>query len=145
MQRQNSADGLTAKHYASDEFITPYGPVFGVTLQAHMVDHLISLALGERRQIWVWPKWVEWLWIAVWAISGAGMGTAGRNHRKWLATSFIGGPLILYVICRFTMGLAAGWIPMLPPMAAFILSHVIVVYTDLKFRSLDSKQTTSNP
>ena len=137
--------GLTAGTYVGDEFTTPYGDVVGVTLQAHMVDHLISLALGERQQIWVWPYWVEWLWIMAWAIAGALLGTVGRDRPQWLAISLFGGLLFLYLICRLTMGRAAGWIPMLPPMAAFILSHGIVVYTDHRFRTLDSKRTVSNP
>nr|WP_204152035.1 CHASE2 domain-containing protein [Leptolyngbya sp. CCY15150] len=137
--------GLTDEDRASDKFLTPYGvTVSGVTLHAHMVDQLISLFLGERRQIWVWPQWGEWLWIAGWAIAGALLGTVGREHPRWLVTSLIGGGLLIYIVCRLTMGLAAGWIPMIPPMVSFILSNGIVVYTDLRLRDPFVEPAKSN-
>ena len=126
--------GLTAESYASDEFATPYGDVYGVTLQAYMVDHILSLALGERRQIWVWPKLMEWAWIVAWGIAGAMLGYWRRDHPRWLVFSLAGGLLIIYLTGRFTMGLLAGWIPIVPPTLGFVLSHGIVVYTDAKIR-----------
>jgi CHASE2 domain-containing sensor protein len=136
--------GLTAKDRASDIFSTPYGSVYGVTLHAHMVDHLISLYEEERRQIWVWSRWVEWLWIAGWAIAGALLGTIGREHPRWLVSSLIGGGLSIYIVCRLTMGLATGWIPMIPPMTSFILSNGIVIYTDIRLRSPSVESAKSN-
>jgi CHASE2 domain-containing sensor protein len=126
--------GLTADGLAGDEFTTPYGKVFGVTLQAHMVDNIISIALGERQQIRAFGQGFELGWILLCGIAGGMLGYYCRRP-WWSAGSLMGGIFFIYLSCRLTMVISARWIPMITPMAAFTLSHVIVVYTETKLRA----------
>ncbi|MFH7241383.1 MAG: CHASE2 domain-containing protein [Spirulina sp.] len=122
--------GLTDDTRISDRFLTPYGDELGVTLQAHMVDHLISLALGERRQIWVWTRGGEFAWILLWGVMGGWLGVVGRKRPWWLTGSLVAGVLGIYLASRLTMGVLALWLPMVPPMVAFVLAQGTVVYTE---------------
>ncbi len=126
--------GLTDDTRISDRFLTPYGYQSGVTIQAHMVDHLISLALGERRQIHVWTRGGEFAWILFWGLLGAFLGVFWKNRPWWLAGTLMAGLLGIYLSSRLAMGIVALWLPMVPPMVAFVLAQGAVVYTGATLR-----------
>lgn len=136
--------GLTAEGLAGDDFATPYGRQYGVTLQAHMVDHLISLALGERRQIRAWGQGGEFAWILLWGAAGGLLAYGWRDRPRWLAGSFLGGLLAIYIACRLAMA-GALWLPLWPPLLAFAASHGVVVYTGARFRAAKTHQAGPEP
>ncbi|MBD2427327.1 CHASE2 domain-containing protein [Phormidium sp. FACHB-1136] len=137
--------GLTDDTRISDRFLTPYGDELGVTLHAHMVDHLISLALGERRQIWVWTRVGEFAWILLWSLLGGGFGLLGRHRPGWLAGSLAAGLLGIYLSSRLAMGTVALWLPMVPPMVAFVLAQGTVVYTEATLQLTRSNHSKIKP
>lgn len=131
--------GLTDDTRISDRFLTPYGDELGVTLQAHMVDHLISLALGERRQIWVLTRGGELAWILLWSLLGGWLGLVGRHRPGWLVGSLVAGLLGIYLASRLAMGIVALWLPMVPTMVAFVLVQGTVVYTEATLQATRSE------
>ncbi|NEP19992.1 MAG: CHASE2 domain-containing protein, partial [Leptolyngbya sp. SIO4C1] len=103
-----------------DKFETPYGEASGVTIHAHMISQLIGTALGEESMLWVWPQLGEVSWIFIWGVAG---GFLIYFRSGWLKVFFVVfGISTLYATAVATMLLAGGWIPMLPPMLAWILA-----------------------
>ena len=127
--------GLTAESYARDEFSTPYGNVFGVTLQAHMIDQILSAVLDGRAMIWVWSGWGEFLWILAWGLLG-GLLACYCKRLIILGLLLLIGVGSLYITCMLTMTVASGWIPLVPPLFSFIFTNGIVVYTQSKIHPL---------
>lgn len=122
--------GLTDKERAADDFQTPYGEFFGVTLHAHMIDQIISIALGERRQIWVWSDYIEYFWIFIWSIVGGILGRYLFRRPIWLPfLFFLGSFFLIYTSCLLVMLLVSGWIPVVPAIYAFVLNVFVVALT----------------
>ncbi|MGD1907200.1 MAG: CHASE2 domain-containing protein [Leptolyngbyaceae cyanobacterium] len=127
--------GLTARSYATDQFLTPYqqDTVPGVTLHAHMIDQIISAVLEDRPLIWVWSDWTERGWIGFWGMAG-GLLAYYCGRWRWRIGLLGAGLGSIYLVCILTMLLAAGWIPMVPAFVAFALSNGVVIYTQSSLR-----------
>jgi CHASE2 domain-containing sensor protein len=119
--------GFTDNSRANDRFLTPYGETLGVTLQAHMIDQIVSTVLDERRLIWVWPSWQESIWVMIWALVG-GLGGYYLKQPKFVGIFILVGSGGIYLAALLTMWMLSGWIPMAPALMAFAGANVWVIY-----------------
>ncbi|MBE9031832.1 CHASE2 domain-containing protein [filamentous cyanobacterium LEGE 11480] len=126
--------GITATTGGDDYVETPYGvgnaKMPGVTVQAHMISQLLSAALDGRSLLWVWPQPVEALWTWAWALLG---GLLAWQFQKLMQLAIAIGvaTTTLTLIC-FMFMTQAGWVPLIPPGLALMLTSGLVVY--LAFR-----------
>lgn len=119
-------------------FYTPYSALPNqparmpaVFLHAQITSQIISAALDGRFVIWSFPEWAEGVWVWIWSLIGAALAWRVRHP---LLLVVVGGITLsgLVVICA-TLFLQAGWVPIVPPALALLLSGVsVMVYTTHK-------------
>lgn len=117
--------GLYTPYSASSNFPSRTPAVF---IHAQIASQLISTVLDERPLIWYWPDWAELLWIGGWALVGSLLGWQLRHP---LLLLIVGGVTLagLVGICAGFF-LQAGWIPVIPPALALVISGVsVMAYT----------------
>jgi CHASE2 domain-containing sensor protein/class 3 adenylate cyclase len=119
---------------SSDFWATPYGAggvhkVSGVTIQAHMISHLLSTTLDQRPPIWIWPLWGDSLWIWVWGIVGGCTVLLTRRLPQALAGLGLAG-LGLCTICLIVLT-QGGWLPLVPATLALVLTGSTTGYQKL--------------
>ena len=108
--------GYTAP-VAKDYFETPYGPMAGLWVHAHMVSQVMGAVMDGRRLITTLPywhswQWGDWLWVLAWSAGGGYLGYRVRRRGRWLMLWLLGG-LSLYGISW--LGLILGvWLPLVP-------------------------------
>jgi CHASE2 domain-containing sensor protein len=134
----------------------PLQEVPGVFVQAHMVSQILSAVLDNRPLLWVWPEWGEVLWVWGWSLVGGVGGVLIRQgtskyrthspsgQKKTILRVFgaawsqfwllrigvVAGVALgaLYGLC-FVLLLRGGWVPLLPPTFALVLTGgSMVVY-----------------
>jgi CHASE2 domain-containing sensor protein len=111
--------GYTGKG-VNDYTPTPYGPMPGVLVHAHMLSQILNAVTDQRSLLWNWSQPLEIAWIGAWAIvSGALMNhqlLIRRSLPRMILVSVIscGG---VCIICYYVMT-QGGWIPLVPPCAA---------------------------
>lgn len=128
--------GVTATSI-KDNFNTPHGEsVRGLLLHAQMVSQLLSAVQEERSLLWVWSRWVDWLWIGSWSSVGVGLGCCLGGRWFWVGTGLacIG----LSGLCIGVFSLAAGWIPLIPAAMALGLGSGVT-------RLIETRRTSSQP
>jgi len=112
-----------------DIFLTPYsaaaeGTVMmaGVEVQAQITSQLLSVVLDGDRQFWFWTEWQELLWILTWAIAGMGLAWFIRKPLLLIMNEI----LLLLLLIGFSVFLfwQQGWIPVVAPALAFVLTSV---------------------
>jgi adenylate cyclase len=118
-----------------DFFYTPYSAgqnkdqlMFGIVAHAQVVSQILSAVLDKRPMFWFWPEWLEILWISGWSIVGGIL--AGRmTHPARLALTFAA---MVGVCCSISFGIfmLGGWIPVVAPALALILTGGIIVSAD---------------
>ncbi|MFN6569973.1 CHASE2 domain-containing serine/threonine-protein kinase [Dendronalium sp. ChiSLP03b] len=96
-----------------------------VFIHAQIASQLLSSVLDGRPLIWYWTDWVEFLWVWGWSLVGGVLAWQLRH------------PLLLLVVGSTTLAglvgicaglfLQAGWIPLIPPAIALVMSGVIVM------------------
>ena len=112
--------GYTAP-VSKDYFETPYGPMAGLWVHAHMVSQMLSAVLDGRSLITTLPywrswQWGDWLWVLAWGAGGGYLGYRVRRHKRWMMLCLLGG-MALYGISW--LGLVLGvWLPLVPSAAA---------------------------
>jgi CHASE2 domain-containing sensor protein len=123
--------GTTAES-RRDLFVTPYSSARqydvkmpGVTVHAHITSQILDMAMGDRPLFWFWPQWAEYVWIVGWSVVS---GTLAWVFRR---------PLILGISTVVLIGslggisyvtfLAHGWIPIIAPAIAMILTTATVI------------------
>ncbi|RCJ30567.1 serine/threonine protein kinase [Nostoc minutum NIES-26] len=96
-----------------------------VFLHAQIASQLLSTVLDGRPLIWYWTDWVELLWVWGWSLVG---GVLAWQLRHPLLLLVVGGTTLagLVGICA-GLFLQAGWIPLIPPAIALVMSGVIVM------------------
>lgn len=120
--------GLYTPYSAASQQPTRTPAVF---IHAQIASQLLSTVLDKRPLIWYWPDWVELIWIATW--SGVG-SVLGWRLRHPLLLLVVGGATLagLVGICA-GLFLQAGWLPLIPPALALIMSSVsVMAYTTYK-------------
>lgn len=125
--------GYTARS-VKDELFTPYGqrqdlpPMPGVVAHAQVTSQILSAVLDSRSLIWFWNPWLERVWILGWAIAG-GLIAWKLRRPLLLLPAIVLAPLGLLIVgsVLFAQG---GWIPLVPPLLAFLgTTGSVVVFT----------------
>jgi CHASE2 domain-containing sensor protein len=116
-----------------DEFFTPYSfavgannpKMPGVFIHAQMVSQILDAVSGDRPLFWFWPEWAEILWIASWSVVG---GTVAWIMRQPF-TLGLSGIVTLGVLVGTTFGifLHQGWVPVVTPAIAVVMTAGVVV------------------
>ena len=127
-----------------DVFLTPYsltseGTVLmpGVEVQAHITSHLLSVVLDGDRPFWFWAEWQELLWILSWAIAGVVLAWFIRKPLALIASEIL--LLAILVGFSFYLYLQQGWIPVVAPALAFVLTSVTTLI-DRQYQFLQQQQ-----
>jgi CHASE2 domain-containing sensor protein len=120
--------GVTEPSFG-DYWTTPYGSgpnekVPGVLLQAQMVSQILSAVLDGRSLLWSWSEPVEILWIVVWGSVGGVLAWQFKSIRWWLLSLSLATG-VLAIAC-FGLLLQAGWVPLVPPLLALVVSSTVV-------------------
>ncbi len=126
--------GYTANtHTAADIQNTPYGDMPGVMLQGQMTSQLISTVLDGRPLIWWWTNWGGSLWILGWSLVG-GVIVWRVSQTSHLATASIAALALLYISCYGMLAYRSGWIPLVPPAIALVMTGTGVGYLTYRLR-----------
>ncbi len=125
-----------------DFFYSPYGKIPGVHIHANLISQIINGAINNRPFLKTYPKWLEGIWILVWAsigVKGISEFLRGGNLGKtqfitgiltFLLISILGLVLISYVSFLFSF-----WLPIFPTLCSFLISSVIsIIQLGEKFR-----------
>ncbi|MBE9198865.1 MULTISPECIES: CHASE2 domain-containing serine/threonine-protein kinase [unclassified Nodularia (in: cyanobacteria)] len=102
-----------------------------VLIHAHIASQILSTVLDGRPLIWYWSEGVEILWLCAWSSIGTIFGWRLRHPLLLLV---VGGASLagLVGICTVVF-FQAGWIPLIPPAIALIMSSVsTMIYTTYK-------------
>ncbi|MDF5725604.1 MAG: CHASE2 domain-containing protein [Rhizonema sp. PD37] len=121
---------------ASDYWVTPYGTVNGVIVQAHMISQILSAVLDGRSLLSVLPQRIEILWIWVWSLAG-GISAYYWRSFKTLSIAVCCGISVLCIFCFSCLSVFSLWIPLIPPILTFVGTYFLVIYITL-FRSICS-------
>ncbi len=102
---------------AKDYFDTPYGPMPGTWVHAHMVSQLLGAVLDERPLIQGLPQWrsFQWgdmVWILVWSGLGGYACYVSKRPLPWLL-SMSAMLLLLYGTCWLALVYGL-WLPLVP-------------------------------
>ncbi|WP_414565358.1 MULTISPECIES: CHASE2 domain-containing protein [unclassified Anabaena] len=100
-----------------------------VLIHAQIASQIISKVLDGRPLIWYWTEWAEILWLFSWSIIGSCLGWRWRHPLLLLV---VGGTTLggLVAICTGVLFLQAGWIPLIPPAIALVMSGLgTIIYT----------------
>ena len=120
---------------SGDLWSTPYGTgpsdkIPGVFIQAQMVSQILSAVLDQRPLLWVWPGWGEVVWIWGWSIAGGILALVFyRPTHLGLAGIAALGTLSGLCFVLFTQG---GWVPIVPPILALVVTGGTVGYITSK-------------
>jgi CHASE2 domain-containing sensor protein/predicted Ser/Thr protein kinase len=127
--------GSTAASLSPGSFYTPYSTLpdqparmSAMMVHAEIASQIISTVLDGRRLIWYWPDWAELIWIWVWSLIGS-LLVWRWQHPLLLLT--VGGITLIGLggIC-ISLFFLAGWIPVIPPALALVISGVgVIAYT----------------
>lgn len=112
--------GYTAP-ISKDYFQTPYGPMAGLWIHAHMVSQLTSAVLDARPLIsglpqWGQWQWGDWVWVWVWGCAGGCAGWFIKAQPRWLLTLALGG-VALYGLSWVAL-ISGLWLPLVPSVLA---------------------------
>ena len=124
--------GTTAANLLPGGFYTPYSALPdqpakmpALFVHAQIASQIISTVLDGRSLIWYWPNWVELIWVWGWSLLGSILAWRWQNPLLLLvveATTLVG----LVVIC-VALFLQAGWVPLIPPALALVISSICVL------------------
>ncbi len=126
--------GTTAESI-KDWFTTPYNTdgqqTSGIVIHANIASQLIGAALDERKMINVLPKELEWLWVLIWAGTGAIISAIilektlyGSNVIVLVGGIFLG-VMILgsgLIVINYVAFLNGFWISTAAPFTALVIS-----------------------
>ena len=111
--------GYTAQA-VNDFSPSPYGPLPGVVIHAHMTSQLLSAVKDGRSLVWTWSKPIETIWLWGWAIAtGLTVQLVAQTatRRFWSYTFLVilvlGTGVCLLCYYFFIQGV---WLPLVPPL-----------------------------
>lgn len=110
-----------------DFFFTPLSRGFseeqqvsGIDLQGYMTSQLLRFALSGTSPIRTPPERQKELWLLFWAMMGGLLGLKSRSARGFSLAILAG---VLLIFCTAYGAFAVRWwIPLIPPMCAFIIA-----------------------
>lgn len=115
-----------------DIFFTPYSTVEranpgmpGVVLHAQLVSQILSTVLDRQPLFWFWQEWGEALWIWAWSFVG-GILAWRLKYPLSLGLAVTVALGSLFGIC-YGIFIQAGWIPLIPPALALVITGGSVV------------------
>ena len=119
--------GTTARS-VSLSFYTPYSSpqrMPSLLIHAQVASQIISAVLDGRPLIWYWSNWVEAVWVWGWSLAG---GVLAWQLRHPLRLGLAGGVMLggLVGVC-YILFLQAGWVPIIPPALALVMTGVSVM------------------
>ncbi|MBO3460782.1 CHASE2 domain-containing protein [Aetokthonos hydrillicola Thurmond2011] len=118
-----------------DHWTTPYGTVNGVTVHGHMISQIISAVLDRRSLLSVLPQGVEIIWIWGWALAGGFLAYYWRGLKILpIALCFVILVLCICIICFICLWICSLWIPLVPPIIAFIGTSFTAIYITRFYR-----------
>ncbi|MEG3839433.1 CHASE2 domain-containing protein, partial [Microcoleus sp. herbarium14] len=82
----------------------------------------------NRPMFWFWPEWAEILWISGWSIVGGTLASR-MTHPVRLALTF-GVMLFGCFACSFGIFMLGGWVPVIAPALALIVTGGSIVSAD---------------
>jgi adenylate cyclase len=120
---------------AKDVFYTPFSggeaddrTMPGVVVHAQSTSQILSAVFDQRPLIWYWAQGWELLWILGWSIVGGVIAWCVR--RPWRFVLLEGLALgALFGAC-YLLFLHGGWIPLVPPAIALVLTAGGVILVD---------------
>jgi adenylate cyclase len=121
--------GVTADS-VKDFFLTPFSRgkdtvLHGVFIHAHAISQLLRGALDGERPLRFLPKWVEYGWILLWSIVGAGLALLVRSIGR---LALVAPPAWLALLAITLVAFYAGWwVPSVPAGIALLASPTLVV------------------
>lgn len=119
---------------SADLWNTPYGNMPGVMVQAQMASQIISAVLDERPLIWWLPFWGETLWIFGWStVGGLVIWFCSRSLARGAAGA-VGTVVGLYGVCYLILVSQSGWVPLVPPAIAIVVTGGGVGYLTYRRR-----------
>ncbi len=127
-----------------DLFFTPYSAgesdsraMSGVMLHAQLVSQILGATLDRKPLFWFWSEWVEATWILLWALIG---GLIAWRYRNPLNVFIFGGFALLALFTTyFSLFTQAGWIPLLSPGLALIITSIsVIIYRQLYSKFYDN-------
>ncbi|MBE9033644.1 CHASE2 domain-containing protein [aff. Roholtiella sp. LEGE 12411] len=130
--------GTTVASLPPPGFYTPYSALPdqparmpALFIHAQIASQIISTVLDQRPLIWYWPDWAELVWVWGWSLVGSAL--AWRLQHPLLLLMVGGATLIILVVICVVLFFQAGWIPIIPPAIAFIVSSATVMaYTSYR-------------
>ncbi len=146
----------------NDLFLTPYSNrlfgspkrIPGVIIHANIASQILNGAMNKRPFINVWNEQVEWCWILICSLIGAGGSWKLFNAKifkkilkkrnfltgviQLIAILFTGGGLLIGSYVIFLIG---WWIPVVSPLLAFNISAIaIAIYQGRESQRLTEKK-----
>jgi adenylate cyclase len=123
--------GVTAESI-KDDFYTPFSRGLnanqympGVAVHAHIASQVLRMALDGQAPMRTLPDWQEWLWITFW--SGAGALLAFGVRSPWRLAAAVAGGVLVLAGFDYLAFLRTWWIPLVPPVLAWLASAGIVI------------------
>ncbi len=102
--------------------------MFPVFIHAQVASQTIGAVLDGRPLIWYWSDWVETVWVWGWSVAG---GVLAWRLRHPLHLGLAGGGMLLGLVgIGFILFLQMGWVPIIPPALALVMTIAsVMVYT----------------
>ncbi|MEO0536706.1 MAG: CHASE2 domain-containing protein [Cyanobacteria bacterium P01_A01_bin.123] len=100
------------------------GQVYGVEMQAHAVSQILSAVMEDRSLLRALPDAGEYLWILVCGAAGiflVGFVSTPSRHLFLILGSGLGLVAIVYAVL-----MGGWWIPVVPPLVAFLLNGLVL-------------------
>ncbi|MEH2329748.1 CHASE2 domain-containing protein [Nostoc sp.] len=124
--------GTTAANIPPGGFYTPYSALPdqparmpALFIHAQIASQLISTVLDGRPLIWYWPDWAELIWVWGWSLLGSVLAWRWQNPLLLLVVGTI--TLFGLVVICIALFLQAGWVPLIPPALALVISSICVI------------------
>ncbi|MGB3492522.1 MAG: TIR domain-containing protein [Elainellaceae cyanobacterium] len=118
----------------ADLWDTPYGETFGIFLQGQKASQIVSAVQDGRPLLWWWNVFIELFWIMAWSTL-AGLIFWWFHSPRSLILANLGAVAALYSICWITLTQFSGWIPLVPPLLAMVITGLIVAALNYRLRS----------
>jgi CHASE2 domain-containing sensor protein/predicted Ser/Thr protein kinase len=108
-------------------FYTPYSQrrrISDVQLQAQTVSQILNAATNNRSLLRIWSEQEQIMWIAFWALAGGILSWPLR--RFWILFPSKVVILLILLITTFYIFTQSGWVPLIAPALALIITGWLV-------------------